>query len=73
MAEIEALELAIIEEFLPSQLSDDEIAAAIDAIIAKVGATSAKDLGKVMGPAMQQLKGKADGKKVQDAVKSRLS
>jgi uncharacterized protein len=73
LAEIEALELAIIEEFLPSQLSDDEITAAIDAIIAKVGATSAKDLGKVMGPAMQQLKGKADGKKVQDAVKSRLS
>ena len=73
LAEIEALELAIIEEFLPSQLSDEEIAAAVDAIIAKVGATSAKDLGKVMGPAMQQLKGKADGKKVQDAVKSKLS
>ena len=73
LAQIEALELAIIEEFLPSQLSDDEIAAAVDAIIARVGATSAMDLGKVMGPAMQQLKGKADGKKVQDAVKSRLS
>jgi uncharacterized protein len=72
LAEAEAQELAIIEEFLPQQMSDDEILAVIDALIAKVGATSAKDMGKVMGPAMQQLKGKADGKKVQDAVKARL-
>ncbi len=47
--------------------------AVIDALIAKVGATSAKDMGKVMGPAMQELKGKADGKKVQDLVKARLA
>ncbi len=72
LAEVEAQELAIIEEFLPQQLSDDEIMAVIDALIVKTGATSAKDMGKVMGPAMQQLKGKADGKKVQDAVKARL-
>jgi uncharacterized protein len=72
LADAEAQELAIIEEFLPKQLSDDEIMAVIDALIEKTGATSAKDLGKVMGPAMQQLKGKADGKKVQDAVKARL-
>jgi uncharacterized protein len=72
LAEIEAQELAIIEEFLPKQLSDEEIMAVIDALIEKTGATSAKDMGKVMGPAMQQLKGKADGKKVQDAVKARL-
>lgn len=72
LAEAEALELAIIEEFLPQQLSDEEIMAVIDALIEKTGATSAKDMGKVMGPAMQQLKGKADGKKVQDAVKARL-
>jgi uncharacterized protein YqeY len=72
LAEVEAQELAIIEEFLPKQLSDEEIMTVIDALIEKTGATSAKDMGKVMGPAMQQLKGKADGKKVQDAVKARL-
>lgn len=72
LADQEAQELAILEEYLPKQLSDDEMSQAIDAIIAQVGATSAKDLGKVMGPVMQQLKGKADGKKVQDMVKAKL-
>ena len=72
LADQETQELAIIETFLPAQLSDDEIAQAIEAIIAQVGATSPKDMGKVMGPAMQQLKGKADGKKVQDIVKAKL-
>lgn len=72
LAEQETQELAIIETFLPAQLSDEEVAQAIDAIIAQVGATSPKDMGKVMGPAMQQLKGKADGKKVQDLVKAKL-
>lgn len=73
LAELEAQELAILEEYLPQQLSDAEVTAVIDALIAKVGATSAKDMGKVMGPAMQELKGKADGKKVQDLVKARLA
>lgn len=68
----EAQELAIIEEYLPKPLSDEEVSAIIDGIIATVGATSSKDMGKVMGPAMQQLKGKADGKKVQEMVKSKL-
>ena len=72
LADQEARELAILEEYLPQQLSDEEIGQAIDAIITQVGATSAKDMGKVMGPAMQQLKGKADGKKVQEMVKSKL-
>jgi uncharacterized protein len=72
LAQQEALELTIIEEFLPQQLSDEEIVQVIDGIIAQVGAASAKDMGKVMGPAMQQLKGKADGKKVQEWVKARL-
>lgn len=72
LADQEAQELAILEEYLPKQLSDEEVAAAIDQIIAQVGATSAKDMGKVMGPVMQQLKGKADGKKVQDLVKAKL-
>lgn len=65
LAAAEQQELTIIEEYLPQQLSDEEIRAAIAAIIAEVGATSAKDLGKVMGPAMQRLKGRADGKTVQ--------
>lgn len=73
LAAKEAEELAIIEEYLPKQLSEEEISAIIDEIIAQVGATSAKDMGKVMGPAMQQLKGKADGKKVQEIVKAKLN
>lgn len=72
LADQESQELAILEEYLPQPLSDEEVAEAIDAIIASVGATSVKDMGKVMGPAMQQLKGKADGKKVQELVKARL-
>lgn len=72
LANQESQELAIIEEYLPTQLSDDEVAAVIDGIIARVGAASAKDMGKVMGPAMKELKGKADGAKVQTLVKSRL-
>jgi uncharacterized protein YqeY len=72
LAAQEAQELAIIEEFLPRQLSDEEIASTIEAIIAQVGASSIKDMGKVMGSAMQQLKGKADGKKVQEIVKAKL-
>ncbi len=73
LADQEAAELAILEEYLPKQLSDDQIAQIIDEIIVQVGASSAKDMGKVMGPAMQQLKGKADGKKVQEMVKTKLN
>ena len=72
LAEGEAAELAIIETYLPAQMSDDEIGAVIESIIAKVGAASPRDMGKVMGPAMKELKGKADGKKVQELVKAKL-
>jgi uncharacterized protein len=72
LADQEAQELTIIEEYLPGQLSDEEIGAIVDEIIAKTGATSAKDMGKVMGPAMQQLRGRADGQKVQAVVKAKL-
>lgn len=72
LADQEAQELAILEEYLPKQLSDAEIGQIIDEIIAQVGAASAKDMGKVMAPAMQQLKGRADGKKVQELVKAKL-
>lgn len=73
LAEKESQELAIIETYLPEQVDDAEVEAIIDKLIASSGATSMKDLGKVMGPAMKQLKGKADGKKIQELVKSKLS
>ena len=73
LAEKEQQELAILETYLPKQVDESELEAIVDEIIASVGATSAKDLGKVMGAAMKQLKGKADGKKIQALVKSKLS
>jgi uncharacterized protein len=72
LVEKESQELAIIETYLPEQVSDEEVAKIIDELIASSGATTMKDLGKVMGPAMKQLKGKADGKKIQEIVKSKL-
>ncbi|NTV45166.1 MAG: GatB/YqeY domain-containing protein [Chlorobiales bacterium] len=72
LAEKEAAELAVIEEYLPKQLSEAEVKEVIDRIVAQVGAASAKDMGKVMGPAMKELKGKADGGLVQQLVKERL-
>ena len=73
LADKESQELAIIETYLPEQVSDREIETVVDKIIADSGASSLKDLGKVMGPAMKELKGKADGKKIQELVKSKLS
>ena len=69
----EVAELAILEEYLPAQMSDEEVSQVVDEVIAAVGATSAKDMGKVMGKAMQQLKGKADGNRIQDMVKTKLN
>ncbi|MBE9062432.1 GatB/YqeY domain-containing protein [cf. Phormidesmis sp. LEGE 11477] len=73
LADKEAKELEILEEYLPAQLSDADIEAAVDEVIAQVGATSPRDMGKVMGPVMQKLKGQADGGKVQSIVKSKLA
>lgn len=73
LADKEAAELAIIETYLPKQVSDDELNEIIDSIIESTKASSSKDLGKVMGAAMKQLKGKADGKKIQALVKTKLS
>ena len=67
------MELKVIEEYLPEPLSDDEVKAVIQDIVARTGATSIKEIGKVMGAAMKALKGKADGTKVQEIVKSLLS
>jgi uncharacterized protein YqeY len=64
LAEKEQAELSIIEEFLPKQLSDEELTIRIAEIIAAVGATSPADMGKVMGAASKQLAGLADGKAI---------
>ena len=72
LAKKEQQELAIIETYLPKQLDDAELEQILAQIIKDVGASSPKDLGKVMGTAMKQLKGKADGKKIQEIVKSKL-
>ncbi len=73
LAETEATELAVLETYLPAQMSDEETKAAVDAIIARTGAASMKEMGKVMGAAMKELKGKADGQKVQEFVKAALN
>jgi uncharacterized protein YqeY len=73
LAVTEREEVAVIEKYLPAQLSEAEIKAAIQKIIVEVGATSQKDMGNVMGAATKALSGKADGKIVADIVKSLLS
>jgi uncharacterized protein YqeY len=72
LAEKEQAELAIIEEFLPKQLSDAELTAKITEIIASVGASSPADMGKVMGVASKQLAGLADGKAISAKVSELL-
>ena len=73
LAEPELAQMAVIEKFLPAQLSEAEVEEALKGIIAQVGATSPKDMGKVMGAATKQLAGKADGKLISDIVKKLLS
>ncbi|MDE5657107.1 MAG: GatB/YqeY domain-containing protein [Muribaculaceae bacterium] len=73
LAETEEAEMAVIKEYLPQPLSADELDAALSEIIAKVGATSAADMGKVMGVATKQLAGRADGKAISAAVRRLLS
>ena len=73
LATEELAQVAVIEEFLPKQLSPDELKARLQAIIATVGATSPKDMGKVMGVATKQLAGLADGKAISACVKELLA
>lgn len=73
IAASEAAELEMIEVFLPEQLSRDEIAALVRDAIAQTGAASPKEMGKVMGVLMPQVKGKADGKLVNEVVRELLS
>jgi len=72
LAENELAEVAVIEQYLPVQMSDEELTAAIKEIIAEVGATSAKDMGKVMGVATKKLAGKVEGKLISEKVKMLL-
>ena len=71
--EVEMAELEVLQEFLPKALTDEEITAAIREIIAQTGASSPKDMGKVMGVASKQLAGKADGKVISEKVKAILN
>ncbi len=72
LATKESEEIAVIEKFLPQQLSEEELKAAVNAIIAEVGAAGPQDMGKVMGVASKQLAGKTDGKAIASAVKELL-
>ena len=73
LLEKEQQELMIISEFLPKQLSESEIEEVVTRVIADVGATSMKEMGQVMKAAMAELKGRADGKLVQEIVRRKLS
>ncbi|MBN8720222.1 hypothetical protein SAMN05444410_10560 [Hydrobacter penzbergensis] len=72
LAQKEQEEIAIIEKFLPQQLSEEELKEALKSIIASVGAAGPQDMGKVMGVATKQLAGKTDGKAISAAVKTLL-
>ncbi len=73
LLKIELDEISFYEPYLPAQLSDDELSSAIKEIITKVGASTMKDMGKVMGMASKELAGKADGKRINECVKSLLN
>lgn len=73
LVEVEQKELDIIEEYLPAQLSEEEINTFIEDAISKTGADSIKDMGKVMGVLKGQLQGRADMGKVSGLIKSRLN
>ena len=73
LAEAEMAQVRVIESYLPKALSAEEIEAAVKEIIAQTGASSIKEMGKVMGVASKQLAGKADGKSISDIVKKLLA
>lgn len=73
LAQKERNEIAFYEAYMPKQLSDDELTAALQTIISEVGATSMKEMGKVMGAAKAKIGSQADGKRINSCVKSLLS
>ena len=72
LAEEELAQVAVMQEFLPRQLSPEELTGAVRAVIAEVGATSVKEMGKVMGVASKRLAGQADGKDISAKVRELL-
>ena len=72
LAEKELAEVIVLEEYLPKQMTPEELETALKGIIEKTGATSAKDMGKVMGAASKELTGKAEGRAISEAVKKLL-
>lgn len=73
LADNELAEVAVIEQYLPAQMSDTELETIIAAIIAEVGAAGPQDMGKVMGVATRQLAGKAEGRTISEKVKELLN
>ena len=73
LADAELAQVAVIESYLPKQMSAEEVKEVVKAIIAEVGATSMKEMGKVMGVASKQLSGQADGKVISAIVKELLA
>ena len=73
LAEKEEAECAVLQEFLPAQLAEDEIREIVEAAVAECGATSMRDMGKVMQSVVAKTTGRADGKLVSAMVKTRLS
>ena len=73
LAETELAQAAIIEGYMPKQLTDEELTSALKEIIARVGATSPKEMGKVMGVASRELAGKAEGRAISAKVKELLA
>lgn len=73
LADEELAQLAVVESYLPKQLSEAEVEAELKAIVAETGASSAKEMGKVMGVASKRLNGKADGKLISEIVKRLLA
>ncbi len=71
-AAAETFEADLIEGYLPAQLSDEELAALVDAAVAETGATEQKQMGQVMSALMPKVAGRADGKRVSAAVRERL-
>lgn len=73
LADVENFQISVIEQYLPKQMGEAEIRAAVSQIISQVGAKSPADMGKVMGIATKQLAGKADGKVISELVKGMLA
>ena len=73
LADGELAQVNVIEEYLPKPLTNEEIEAQVKAIIAQTGATSMKEMGKVMGIASKQMAGKADGRVISEVVKKLLA